>query len=310
MNVVIKSQDEFSYPEALVLQSFPYGQWWVFQILDGENISDFDLDQIYHLEQDMWAHGIGEYISCNGCEKIFSKDDIFHTLDISLRNKTVSEIETILWGISTPICPCCWGITRHIFWEDYRNSIDERYSLHPSFLCVFRDTTGRIKWFMDGYISSFDEIYTREFGKYYQSLWAWVIKDRILEVLGETNNWNRFLCISSLWVHQENISISIIYMLMKIFFLTVLSYDSSLTAVYETALGTNLYAIYQICWGIPLNISISPKEKSNLTHELVQSDIFVHPFVSSKSLDALGEDFKTFARKNISQIKKILENSK
>lgn len=276
------------------------------ETVQGDWLSFYELQQIYELEKDMWSHWLGEYLKCNNCAQIFSKEEVFSDISNSLRYKTVSQIERVL-NISTPYkCICCWWENEYIFWSNYVQDISSRYEFNPSFLCVFRDTHNNIKWFIDGYISSIDTIYMREFENYYSSFW----KAKIIEQIESNLSYSfpeKFLCVTALWVHQEYSSMLIIYSLMKKFFEDVMLYDPHICGIYESVLWTNTHSIYEICWWKRINIpynEIAENTRSDFTW-----DIFIHENISQSFIEKFWDSLKNFMKWNLVDMKKILENN-
>lgn len=140
-----------------------------YETLDTSSISPQTLNRIFELEQDMWARGVGEYIKCTACGKVFSKAEIYDaTEQQALINSTVQEIERILFNGDTPDCRECHAATQHIYsYDTYFDEISHRYSRDQSFLSVARDQTGKIVGFMDAYIDTLEKIFSEEFASHF-----------------------------------------------------------------------------------------------------------------------------------------------
>ncbi len=88
--------------------------------VDPATLSNQELQQIYELEQDTWAREnvLWEYIKCNECWIISSKENIFWHREEHLRRKTVAEIERVLEMKDIP-CSFCFSLnTKHIYGEE------------------------------------------------------------------------------------------------------------------------------------------------------------------------------------------------
>lgn len=270
------------------------------------DISDQEIERLYELERDMWSHGLGQYIRCAICEKISSKSEVFGGMESCIKNETVSEIERILSLSHPPACPCCSWPTQYVFWEAYKDEIASRYRFPTSFVSLYKDMDHQIHGFMDGYISSIDTIYDREFDYYYSHTWKNTIVWKIETILSQTLP-SELLCIPALWVHQEHASMLVIYHLMKDFFQKVSQYDPELIGIYESVLGTNTHSIYEICWG--KRIHSWDHETFQNVKEGFEGDIFIHPNIGSFCIETLWESYKNFIRSNIRAMKEILENN-
>lgn len=281
-------------------------QWkWTIECINPKQVSEEEINQLWILEQDMWAHGLQEYVRCLECWNIDGKHDIYpeEIYGVDVIRKTVFEIERILW--MEICCTKCWWETEHIFSEAYKEDIATRYQFPASFLCVFRDTVWIIQWFMDWYISTFENIYEREFSHYYCNVWKDKIKTKVEEVLW-VNTPDELLCIPALGVSETSASMFIIYSLMRIFFQEVFSYNPEIIWIYESALWTNTHGIYSACWAQRIGALVDDIKLENI-HDWMESDIFVHPHIAIDFLREFWKSLKYFLKKNWAHIKEIVE---
>jgi len=278
---------------------------WYITSKNGESLSEDELTELVELERDMWAHGLGEYTKCNNCWNIAGKQEIYGNINQKIYKKTVSEIERILAISSPPCCTKCAGTTEYIFPESYKDEIKSRHNFETSFLCLYKDFNHRIRWFMSWYMAPLETIYEREFEHYYRQIGKDEVCWKIISLL-DYEAPTEFLCIPALWVNQENISMNIIYQLMKKFFQDVCDYNPDTCGVYESALGTNMHSIYEVCWW--RRISLLSGAKWENTHQELESDIFVHERIAPVFIENLDQDLRSFIRRHGRTMKKILEN--
>lgn len=277
--------------------------------LNTRNISKKDLEKIVEVEQDMWAREewLWEYVRCECCATIFSKEDIFWHLERKLKIKTVWEIERVLW-VLRPICLNCWEETTPIFDRNkYIEQVRERYSnTIQSFLSVYRDETWEIRWFFDWYVDNFDSIYWKEFEHYYANFWIEWIKRLIKERFWVDTNWD-ILVSSALWFEESYWTFFNLYNLMRFFYSGVYERCWNINWVYESKIWTNTHAIYEITWARRLWITqderLIPLLKNNNPKFI--SDIFVHQEVWRTSVESMMIWPKDFIRKHWSFIKQI-----
>ncbi|MDD4152017.1 MAG: hypothetical protein PHR68_05360, partial [Candidatus Gracilibacteria bacterium] len=115
----------------------------IIESVNPKTLSKKDLEKIVEIEQDMWARedGLGEYIKCECCNKIYSKEDVFGHLSKEIKIQTIKKIEEIIdFDI---VCPDCKGQVKSIYdREEYIESVLDRYkNTIESFLTVYRDST-------------------------------------------------------------------------------------------------------------------------------------------------------------------------
>jgi len=244
---------------------------------DLEKISNFEINQIFEIEQDTWAYSIWEYVKCNNCWKIHSKKDIFWYLPKDIFFEVVAKIEDIIW-IDSIKCLNCWSDCEHIFWKEYISDIVDRYKNQlDSILVLYRETNWNILWFMDWYINNFDTIFEKEYF-YYEQLWKNYIKMLIENLLSEEINWN-ILMMSALWVKKELTNYDTILKIKKHFFAQISTCKTKFDfSTFELRLWSLVHEIYQNLWAIWLWIpeNNSNYKKVSFINPNSQSDIFIH----------------------------------
>lgn len=277
-------------------------------MLSSNEITNRDLDNLHRIEKDMWAHWLWEYVKCNDCWKVHSKKDIYGKLDLPhrLMLKTVSELEETL-GMDKISCPCCSGDTTFIFWDEYKYDILERRFFLNGHLAVLRDIDGEVRWFMDGYIADFEEIYEKEFGRYYWEYSMEIVKTKVEKVL-----WRRLskhlLCPIALWTEQSFWTMQVIYNLIKYYLTEVHNIVGSIDGVYESVLGTNTHAMYDILWWE--QVWANEIHLDDNTHIDFTSDIFVHRDITGQSLKKLEKNLRVFLVRNKARIQEITQQDR
>lgn len=273
-------------------------------------LSKIDLEKIVEIEQDMWSResSIWEYVKCNNCWKIHSKEDIFWHISNEIKSLTVKKIESIIdFDI---VCLECNDNVSYIYnRNDYIESIIDRYNNLESNLSICRNKKLEIIWFFDWYKSNFIDIFNREFSKYYSDIWI----NTIINIL-ETNFWinleNDLFVSSSLWMEDEYKNLINTYNLMKNFYTNVFQKHWYIDWIYESKLWTNTHAIYEITWAkkiwISDDVNLFSKVK-NINLNSV-SDIFIHKKIAETSLKSMNLSAKDFIKKNRINIKEILNN--
>lgn len=248
--------------------------------INTKKISKIDLHKIYEIEKDMWAREdwLGEYVICNTCEEVFSKEKIYKYIDKNIQNQTVTKIEKILW-LKNIKCPICWNNTSFLFWEKYIKEIYKRYYDSESYLVIYRDNSWTIRWFMDGYIWNFSEIYKREFAQYYNLIWENNIK-KLIENTLEKQIPDRLLYFSSLWTEKNFINFKIITNLIYIFFKQIdTSYNNDILWITEVRKNSNLFYLHKMLWAKEVWINNYCNNKRN---SKFSSDIIINPDFLSK----------------------------
>ena len=293
--------------QKLNFKSIPTG-WFIHEI-NTDNVSGKDLQKIMEIERDMWAHWLWEYVKCNCCWKIHSKDNIYWHLESEIKLQTVSNIEKIIdWS---SICHSCWWKNENIYKEEeYIEEIKKRYS-DPinSYLWVYRDMLWEIRWFFDWYIDTFEKIYENEFENYYSDIWESTLKN-IIETKTKTILPEELLVCSALWMEEKNKSFYIIYELMKNFFNSLKDKNiENMVWIAESVLWTNTHSIYHSAWATKVWISnentINNKIK-NTKDDLI-SDIFIHEWIVEDYVSTMWDNLKTYLKENKGKMREVLK---
>ncbi len=282
----------------------------IIQSEDTDNICESDIIRIWEIEQDWWAHGIWEYRKCNDCWHIHSKQDIHGSLPVELYTHTVKEIQKILGNLHIP-CQLCSGDTSEIFWEEYIQDIMNRYKNYTSFLTTFRDETGEIQWFLDGYISDFDTIYENEFQSYYGNIWKPTVR-KLTEKLLWRSLPDKMLTNSAMCISQQYRSLFVTYDLMKNFYTDLHEKEWNILGIYEASIWSNTHAIYHALGGRSIWISTDPAFSDVIkdTNTDYKSDIGLREDIWAACKDGLGLSLKSFYKQHKGTIKEIIEMGK
>lgn len=274
-------------------------------VIETCHVTQNDIEEIYEVERDMWARGLGEYIKCLDCGRVSGKNDVFNENDLrNLSKMTITQIESIL-KIDNISCPCCGWDTEFVYPAEYKDSIRERYQYDTAFLVVFRDVHGKIGGFFDGYVSDFDTVFANELEYYYWAEYKHDIVKRI-EGINSCPLPDTILCPSALGTDQQHQHLSIIYELMKTFYGEVYKKTGVIDGIYESTLWTNTHAMYEVTWARPMWFRWV-STNSGKTHRDYQSDIFFHPNIAQTSILWLWESLKEFLSHNRESMKRIIK---
>ena len=282
---------------------------WTIQVESTRDINEEDLTSIAAIEQDAWAHGLWEYLKCNDCSHIHSKQDIYQDLPKDMYKNTVKDIRSQLWSQTIP-CQKCNGKTSEIYWEEYIECIRERYNQSVTFLTTFRGNNWEIHWFVDWYVSDFSTIYRQEFQWYYDGIGLDRIIRRIEKLLWKELPDNILAC--SAWcLKQTHQSLYTTYNLMKVFYRSIYESQWHILGIYESVIWTNTHAIYHITWAQrSWIINLLNNKQQDKTHSKYESDILIHPDAAYSSTKGLEPDLKNFLRKHSCTIREIIEMGK
>jgi len=277
---------------------------------DTKNLLRSDIVRIAEIEQDGWAHGIWEYRKCNDCWHIHSKQDIYNYLPRETYTHTVKHIQALLWNPHIP-CKICNGDTSEIYGQQYIESVQARYREYTSFLTTFRDHSGEIQWFLDGYISDFDTIYKNEFKSYYDGIGKEVVRKWVEKQLWQDIP-EKMLVNSAMCISEKYKSMYITYDLMKTFYTDLLQSEWDILWIYEASIWSNTHAIYHALWGRSIWIWWNPNFSNNIkwTNTNCKSDIGIRRDIARACRDWLQSDLKLFIKEHKSTIKKIIEMGK
>lgn len=278
------------------------------QTEDTLRLSEKDIIKIWEIEQDGWAHGLWEYRKCNDCWHVHSKQDIHGNLSRDEYTNTVKQIERLL-GYPDILCQICTWNTSEIFWEEYIESIRDRYKNYTSYISTFRDDSWEIQWFLDGYISSFSNIYEKEFSAYYNEIWETAIREHIERLL-ERNITQELLTTNALCLHEKHKSMYIIYNLIKTFYRCIEMEQPNMIWIYESMLWTNTHAIYEALWWKPIWIKDIKTRDNVIWWKDYKSDIFIHENIWETVSNNIESDLKNFLRINSRWIRKIIKIAK
>jgi ribosomal protein S27E len=271
----------------------------------GKSLSCDDIDSIYHIAQDWWAHSLWEYLKCEDCNQIYWKKEIYSKLPdfivwrwtrIALKKQLVSDIEKILsatpeidfversshWYIK---CLDCSGRTHLVFSQDYKEEIRERYKTEDTYVTLYRDSNWSIKGFSDWSITTVRDFYKRELEHYYSHVWLDSIQTKVDDVLGLGVSSSFIFACNAIGVYPwyNNIFTYLLY-----YFYSYVSQEVwRIDGIYESSLGTKPHDIYIKSWAQPL--SIGHHAENNNTSQSIRSDVFVHKDITETSMRFLSE---------------------
>jgi len=235
-------------------------------------ISENQLIEMWKVQKDMWAFWLWEYVKCNCCNKIHSKNDIFWHLSDEIRRESVTKLEEIyLWDSIN--CKTC-NSTNTEFIYDVSTNVEifrDRYK-QKSFLILSYNKVWDIVWFCDWYVDSLENIYKKDLKQHYPSLDINMLSEKIHDKL-LLDSIENILFFSSLWTYEKNSSLKLAFDLFKFFLKTIKLSDEK---IWFTELDKNnpLYFIYEVIWRISLDISSNNVFNTNDCYE---SDLCIFP---------------------------------
>lgn len=220
------------------------------EIVDTKTISKDLLFEISKIQKDMWAFGLWEYLKCNCCGEIYSKNDIFWHLSCEIRKESVTKLEEIYLWDNLDCKKCNSANTEFIY--DISKNIEifiNRYK-EQAFLVLSYDEIWDVVWFCDWYISDFSTIFLNEFLYHYHKFDSIQIENKIMEKL-DLQELNKILCFSSLWTYEKYVNYNYIYDLLRSFFRSI-NFDLEIPWITELDKNNSLYKIYQMMGSISL----------------------------------------------------------
>jgi len=243
-----------------------------FEQIDSWNLSSEQILDIFNIEQDMWARkeGLWEYVRCEDCKSVYSKQDIYNNLPSDKYSMTVSEIE-LEYNTSSILCLNCKSDTVHCFSpEEYIQDIRDRYNQKALLVVMKQQDT--LVGFMDGYVSDFGTIYYKEFEEHYQDMGLEKLTEMIQWKLGEIIPEEVFSC-TSMWTRESYMNFTNIYLLLQNFFKNFPQEYDNILGISEIRLGWSLDRLYSILWSQKVGTS----EYSELirTSDTYMSEIFL-----------------------------------
>lgn len=255
--------------------------------------------RLNEVTQDMWANGIWEFVQCENCNKMMSKQDIFWHLEKEIYYETTSKIIKILWIKEINCVNCSWK-TNFVYWDNNIDNIKSRLlQSKDSFIVLCENDAWEIIWYMDWYVESPEVIFKRELYSHYSEVWFEEINKRVIKILW--HNPNEMISFSSMWLLPNYSNFFTIFAIYKAFS-EVVPMDYLLTPwITELDKNNNLYFIYKNMLGKSLDIKScgNLKKKIKNTWENYDSDIVVfnHPSKNFK------EKFSLWIREFLRSVK-------
>lgn len=274
----------------------------IIESVNPRSLSKNDLEKIVEIEQDMWAREdwLWEYMKCESCLKIHSKEDIFWHLSNDIKMQTVKKIEEII-DFDKVCSDCNWKIKSIYDRNEYIESIRDRYfNSVESFLTVYRDDHWEIRWFFDWYIDSFEKIYEREFSYYYWDLGINIIKNIIEEKIWNKISNNIFV-FSSVWIEKNYINFMIYINLLKLLFSSIPDDKNSYLWITDVKDSTNISKLYKSLGSIELNLN--NKIKFFNKNNKFSSDLYIHENVVLDYKKELSLPIRKFLNKYKASLK-------
>jgi hypothetical protein len=256
----------------------------------------------------MWAYGIWEYVKCNSCNKIHSKEDVFWHLSKDIYLESVTKIEKIIG--QNILCNECGSDTTFIYDVDkYMEEIRKRYNeSDESFLTVFRDENWEIRWFEDGYMDSFENIFEREFKTYYIKLYYEIYE--IIESIINIPMPKKILLCCSVWMEQKFASFFTLYNIMQNFFSWINNRFKGEQKLWlcEAVVWWLPHSLYHVAWTkrlwIPENEDLYDKI-NNISIDF-KSDIFINIDITNNFINKMSIPVKEYMKLNRKKMNEVL----
>ncbi len=272
--------------------------------IDPQSVTSEIIESIYMIEKDAWSYGTWSYIGCRDCWEISSKSQTYSHLEISIRQRTVWEIESIL-SSEFPHCPCCSSqATFYIYDEKYRDeSIAPRYSKWDSFLSLYYDISWEVRWFVDGYISDIYDVYDNEFRPYYQDKTLQILEHELVSNYG-VDIQDPILSLNHMWAEQGYVSLPLLYNLLKTICENISRDFPHIDSIYDSILNNPIHGIHYAIWAEKLNMT--QYLKPDIISDDFPVDMMFHKNGIETTLSKLWDNARSFFRENIGSIKKIV----
>ena len=264
-----------------------------FESRDTHDLRDNEIEHIFRIEQDMWARNewLWEYVKCNDCERVYSKQDIYGNIEKALYQLTVSEIEQ-RWASSLLKCHDCRGDVKHMFSvEEYIGEIRDRYS--GDALLVLMKDHDKVVGFMDGYFGDYDMIYEREFATHY----GWVWKEQIAHLVRAQLDGiipERMFSCSSTWTTESYMSLPNIYLILQHFFKCFPVSEENVVGISELDAWWSLDKVYSRLGS--QSIGVSRHKDLISTTDWYNGEIFVQRKIWKKYKEAFRPSFRNFLK--------------
>lgn len=247
--------------------------------IDPKLLTQSQFQRLNEVTQDMWAEGIWEFVQCNCCQKMMSKQDIFWHLEKEVYDETVKKIMWILSINEIPCISCGWE-TKFVYWKDNVETIRERLlKSSDSFLVIWENSLWDIIWYMDGYVNPLESIYKRELLYHYEDIGFPEINKRVEKILWKIPE--NMISFSSMWLLWGYANFFTIFHMYKHFSQTVPLEYLQTPGITELDKNNNLYFIYKNMLSKSLGISENEELKIKIKNTWVnyESDIviFEHP---------------------------------
>ncbi len=225
-------------------------KWCNIRSIDPKDLTEKQFLELNEVTQDMWAHGIWEFVQCKCCNKMMSKQDIFWHLQKELYEETVSKIMSIL-DIKEIPCIECWNETKFIYWDEHIENIKDRLlNSQQAFLAICENENWQIVWYEEWYIDSMENIFNRELAYHYSEIWLPEIKKRVFNILWETPE--NMLVLSSIWFIHKYANFYNLYEIIKSFWSSIPDDLINEHGITELDKRNALNKIWESVWNISL----------------------------------------------------------
>ncbi len=273
------------------------------------SLSENDFSKIHEITQDMWARWLWEFLECDNCSYIASKDDIFGSWKYGITSegykKTIAFILSHMDDNDQKkiySCPHCNSAMSPIYWNNYKDEIKSRLLDTESYLTVCR-VRWEIVWYMDFFVASPEEAYERDWKRHYEGVGFSEIDKRISLNLGYTPK--KIICFTAMGLLEEYSNFFTIYTLLNT------NFQSAPKSIYKIPWATELnkdswlYNIYRLMWSNSLHLTDDINWLQKLKHikGTYKSDIVTFPSPVETFMDNFSMSIRQFLRRYWSWLK-------
>ena len=233
---------------------------------DLDKLNDKDLEIFWRIIQDTWSYYFKEYLSCDTCETVFSKKDIFKTKEKNYRNYTIEELEIKFWFSQK--CWCTeWNLT-HIWWEDYLISLEKSLTdnIHTT-LITCKNSVNEIIWFVYANVDPLEKIYTNDLS--YDFRTSDLLKIPLKKRLNEN-----FLLTTGLSIIERETNKDTAYELLSFLYKCIPLEFQNIPWIIATIYRTPVYKLYEKLWAEDFNLTSKSKQKVRLMYAENMAYIF------------------------------------
>ncbi|MDD4151750.1 MAG: hypothetical protein PHR68_03990, partial [Candidatus Gracilibacteria bacterium] len=155
----------------------------------------------------------------------------------------------------------------------------------------YRDSTGEIRGFMDGYIDNFENIYERELDFHFKKIGKLGLENYIENKLYKLTK--NIFTISSLGIEEKSKNLFITFNIIKTFASVIDQKFDDLDGIFESIIGSNTYKIF-----LSMGANRIYVNKNNLELSNKDTDILIHKSLVKEYKTKFNVPVLQFLREN------------